>query len=103
MYGENTHERSDDLTPFELRVKGFVQRALKTLCQKGYTPLQSLNLISEKEARPVFKRITWAAAEAILFVEMSQRYGHLVNHEMTNVFEFLDVDDVSAKDEDSSV
>jgi len=103
MYSENTHERSDDLTPFELRVKGFVQRALKTLCQKGYTPLQSLNLISEKEARPVFKRITWAAAEAILFVEMSQRYGHLVNHEMINVFEFLDVDDVSAKDEDSSV
>ena len=82
------HGRSDDLTAFELRIKGFTQRILKTLCEKGLSPKQSLQLVMEHEVKAGFHEITWAVAEAILFIEISRRYAHLTDKKVTTLFDY---------------
>ena len=76
MAEEYAHGRSDALTAFEIRIKGFSQRILRTLCQKGFSPKQSLRMVIEKETKAEFQEITWAVTEAILFIEISRRYAH---------------------------
>ena len=65
----------EQMTAFEANVKGFTQLTLQKLCDKGYSPSQSIRLIMGKELKPQKTEITWAIAEAILFVEMSFRYS----------------------------
>ena len=88
MAEEYAHGRSDDLTAFEIRIKGFSQRILRTLCQKGFSPKQSLRMVMGKEVKADFHEITWAVAEAILFIEISRRYAHLSDQKVTKLFDY---------------
>ena len=90
MDEEYAHGRSDDLTAFEIRIKGFSHRILSTLCQKGFSPQQSLRIIIEKEVKADFHEITWAIAEAILFIEISRRYARLSDKKVTTLFDYED-------------
>ena len=67
------------ITPFEKKVIVFVQQSMKALRDKGYDPNQSLRIITQGEPPPVFSNLTWALAEAMLFIEINRLYARNVN------------------------
>ena len=74
-------------TPFEKKVIVFVQQSMKALREKGYDPTQSLRIITQGEPPPVLTNLTWALAEAILFIEINRLYARSKNSNTINFLE----------------
>ena len=88
------------LTPFEKKVIVFVQQSMKALRNKGYDPHQSLRIITQGEPPPVFPNLTWALAEAMLFIEINRLYARNSNRNIINFLEVTqnEIDDNSDDD-----
>ena len=88
------------ITPFEKRVITFVQQSMKALRDRGYDPDQSLKIITQGEPPPTFPRLTWALAEAMLFVEINRLYARNSSSEVINFIEATEIVDDDASDDD---
>ena len=75
------------VTPFEKKVIVCVQQSMKALREKGYDPTQSLRIITQGEPPPVLTNLTWALAEAILFIEINRLYARTKNSNTINFLE----------------
>lgn len=81
---------SDHKTAFEVRVLGFVQMTLKTLCSKGFSPNQAVQLIAQKELQVGPLPMTWGLAEATLFLYLNANHGATGFGQEIDLFEFYD-------------
>ena len=75
------------VTPFEKKVIVFVQQSMKALREKGYDPNQSLRIITQGDSPPVFLNLTWALAEAVLFIQINGLYERNENNNTINFLE----------------
>ena len=91
---------SQSMTPFEKRVITFVQQSMKALRDRGYDPDQSLKIITQGEPPPTFPRLTWALAEAMLFVEIVRLHARNSDSSIISFLEATQVEDDVSSDDD---
>ena len=69
------------------KIMKFIKKCLTTLRGKGFSPEQCIKIILRREPKLGCQNISWAVAQAIAFIEISQFYDDHCDRSAINFLE----------------